>query len=248
MAGPAAAARFAYNRAARIYVTSWLVVSVYVYYKFMLHPDELEGVDWFRSLTLLPQPGLTNAMPVNWTLSFELYFYIMFAVGILFGNRKTLLAVTAFAILLNVWSRMDTNLPAAGFLGSAHIYEFIAGCAVGLLYERGLLPKRPLIAAVVGIVFIAAGIAYGVYGLETEISKDAVRDYRVAFFLPASVALVIAAVQSEHIFARPAAICGPRDSVLCALSVARAAAAYMVRSHRDRWIVILGSPTCRFHC
>ena len=171
MAGPAAAARFAYNRAARIYVTSWLVVSVYVYYKFMLHPDELEGVDWFRSLTLLPQPGRTNAMPVNWTLSFELYFYIMFAVGILFGNRKTLLAVTAFAILLNVWSRMDTSFPAAGFFGSAHIYEFIAGCAVGLLYERGL----------------------------------------------------------------PPAICGPRDSVLCALSVARAAAAYMVRSHRDRW-------------
>lgn len=122
------AGEFLADRAWRIYpmwliaVCPWLLMS---------HHTTLEVA---RSLTLWPVYGnrfLNPALDVGWTLSFELLFYLAFALAL--GTRPTV-PILIFGVCLILGS--STNNVLFWFLGSPLVFEFLLGVAIASVAPR----------------------------------------------------------------------------------------------------------------
>ncbi len=137
---------FLYRRVSRIYPPYW-VYTLMVIPVLLLQPGWVNAAggggqytSLFFSFTLLPhdRPPL---IPVAWTLSFEMYFYVVFSFLLLLPER-------ALPKMLALWAAVQLVLIALAFpvreatpwmnlLGSPMCLEFLMGCVVGLLILRG---------------------------------------------------------------------------------------------------------------
>jgi exopolysaccharide production protein ExoZ len=93
-----------------------------------------------KSLFLLPMDD--RLIRVAWTLVYEMYFYLIFAVGLVFLSRRTILpgfAVVATAGLL--LAQVLPTGPLREFLNNPIIFEFGFGLALALWF---LNARRPL--------------------------------------------------------------------------------------------------------
>lgn len=133
---------FLADRAWRIYplwliaVTPWLL---------MTSPTVLVVI---RSLTLWPVYGhqfIDPALGVGWTLSFELLFYLGFALALATRPAVPLLVFGVFFIL-----GLRTNQLLFWYLGSPLTFEFLLGVAISRLPRRESL----------GIATIALGLIW----------------------------------------------------------------------------------------
>ena len=136
--------RFLAHRITRIYPLYWFF-SLLVLVVFLARPGmvkrSLQGgeVDLIGSFLLLPQDGLPLLM-VGWTLIHEMYFYLVFALLLLFPERR-------LARLLGLWAGAvvcaGLLLPASAgatlrLVTHPLTLEFIAGCLAALLIHRGI--------------------------------------------------------------------------------------------------------------
>jgi exopolysaccharide production protein ExoZ len=107
------------------------------------HTSKLSAQVIARSFLLLPQ--LAHTYPiinVAWTLSYEVFFYAVFALGILAGRKP--LIVVAGAILLGSFANVAFKLPFAGttwidFIFSKFNLEFAGGCLIAYLVRKQAL-------------------------------------------------------------------------------------------------------------
>lgn len=135
-----AAARFLVQRFGRIYIGWWPFFGLYLWGAAQTHrlrPD----VDLWGSFLLWPQDLTHYLLPITWTLSFELYFYVAVAVLIAWNRRHAplVLGVCGVAIAaLNMWFyQRGLYLPANEVLAKTNLLipfylspltlEFIAG-------------------------------------------------------------------------------------------------------------------------
>ena len=202
-AGGADASQFAYRRAIRIYSTWWIVAAALLVDVWLGRPQRLANLDLVSSFLLIPQSHATNLAPITWTLSYELYFYLMMAMAIGLGGRRFIalpLAVAFSAAVLLKLGAIDMPV-AAQFLVTPHLLEFGAGCAVAIFVERRkiALPWVWLLFGIVGFVAVAAWTdAAGI-----NLGNGKVRDLRVALVLPCSVAVLIGLVGLEGRLSMP---------------------------------------------
>jgi peptidoglycan/LPS O-acetylase OafA/YrhL len=170
--GGADASGFARRRLARIYSGYWpfFVLAAIVF--AWARPDHFELSNLWASFLLWPMPLDRVLLDVSWTLSFELYFYLLFAVLLLLSVRsrvRLLLAAAAGIAVLNLVrhfllndfspERLYTHSFSSHFLLSPFLFEFLAGAV--LAAGAGKTPQRlgwPLL--VLGLVgFGLAGAA-----------------------------------------------------------------------------------------
>ena len=103
--GTANSMNFARRRLARIFSGYWpffiLAVIIFAY----LRPEHFAASNLVKSFLLWPQPLNHVLLEITWTLSFELYFYLLFSLLILFfspRNRFGLIWATfCFLLLFN---------------------------------------------------------------------------------------------------------------------------------------------------
>jgi exopolysaccharide production protein ExoZ len=93
------------------------------------------------SLGFIPHlsPDVGRVMPVlgqGWTLNFEMFFYILFALTLTLPSRLRLVAIAA-ALLLLPFAGQVTNLPAATLL-SPMLVEFLGGILLAWFVAGGL--------------------------------------------------------------------------------------------------------------
>jgi len=162
---------FMANRIARIVPLYWLLTLAIIALMAVL-PSAFNGTLQFdlQSLKNLLQSlffisGQWDRSPVlyvGWTLEFEMFFYLTFAVGILTGNL-TRGAVLVTGIIL-VMLTMGLTKPIA--------LEFIFGMGCGLLWIHGRLPRvsQPILWAM-----IAATLAIVVFLSPVVASQDFLR-------------------------------------------------------------------------
>ena len=161
-AGLDAAGDFLVHRYKRIYPLYWLVTlalaAVYVIMPSSLHRDVQVDTRFLQSSFLLF--GSENSMgdfsplvPVAWTLAYEIFFYNLFALGLIgFLNRgRSWFVALAFAGFMGLRS-LGFN---QGFAGNSLVLEFVYGIAIANLYsQRKSLPqwltRISLVGAVVG--------------------------------------------------------------------------------------------------
>ncbi len=112
---------------------------------FIVHPDPLD-------------PGTVSPMlKIGWTLNFEMFFYVLFALCLWLGGRHKVALLGAIMALLVVAGRVGHPGAVPAFYTDPIILEFLFGAAIGVWFTR---PKSrvPSNAAAVCLIALGAGL------------------------------------------------------------------------------------------
>lgn len=189
--------RYLKRRVARIYPMYWFVTIAVLLIAWrapgLATRDKWNVESIAKSLVLWPQAEYP-VVGVGWTLTFEMYFYLAFAVVSILPRRMFLPALAVWgATALALFAALDDasirgirgNL-ALSLFASPLALEFIAGCVIGWLFMRGRMPGAGS-ALVLGLAwFLAIGGWLGATRFE-EAAYGMVRI--VAFGVPAALLL-----------------------------------------------------------
>ncbi|MEP6481283.1 MAG: acyltransferase [Rhodoglobus sp.] len=162
------AGKFLWSRFFRIYPTYWfyclLLLPVYFLAPGLINSSQGNHVDLLASFLLLPSDTLPLVL-VAWTLTIELWFYLVFAVLLLVPERFLPLGLGIwFAVLIAInWNGPIDASPFIQVPTNSLAIEFIFGAVAALLFRQvGRVLACVLAAAGVAvIVFLSTAIAAG---------------------------------------------------------------------------------------
>lgn len=151
---------FLARRLIRIYPIYWVMAATYFLAHLLLStPYHLSPADIVRSALLIPYASAMIIGP-GWTLSFEMYFYLCFALALVAGFRRGLIilsilypasiAVGLFLGPRSGWEHLVTN---------SLLLEFVAGAWLGFAFTRGLV-----VSSRVGGFLVVTGAALLISG------------------------------------------------------------------------------------
>lgn len=183
-----AAARYWRHRLSRIYLGYWPFALLALFVLPLHSPENIAQVSTFRTLTLSSANLNVLALPVAWSLAYELYFYAIFGALFLFSNvviQRVLLLIFVLLLLrvLLIDLDADTNLY---FWLSAYMLEFFYGVLIYLY--RDVLAKRGLIVLTVLLL---------VGGFVMATGQTVQHDSRVLYLGLSAAAIVLLVLQLE---------------------------------------------------
>ncbi|PRY69949.1 peptidoglycan/LPS O-acetylase OafA/YrhL [Glaciihabitans tibetensis] len=132
---------FAWNRAFRIYPTYWvyalMLIPVVMFLPGFVNSSQGGNVDIVGSLLLLPGETLPILL-VAWTLTLELWFYIVFAVILALPERFLIPALGAWALVLVLlnWNGPQALHPLLQVPANSMAIEFIFGGVAAILFRH----------------------------------------------------------------------------------------------------------------
>jgi len=106
------AATFLRRRLARVYLGYWPFGLLALYALPLHNPADLLQVSTFLSLALTNADLTLLALPVAWSLAYELYFYALFGLLYCCSNaviKRALLAIFALLLVRVLWLQVDTD-------------------------------------------------------------------------------------------------------------------------------------------
>lgn len=175
---------FFFRRCQRIVPLYWLVTLVMM--------TSMQGEFFFKLASMFfvpmanPDTGYFEpVVELGWTLNFEMYFYMLFAISLLISEKWRFWALAALLIALVVLARIFQPVGIIGFYSNPMVLEFLFGMAIAKFNMRGpavLIPLGfacmyylyPVISGrVVSLGLPAALIIMGAAG-----SEGKVRSYR----------------------------------------------------------------------
>ncbi len=132
---------FIRTRFFRIYPMYWLVMAATLLLcilKRIVLPDEVNVSTLLFDMLLLPHGNLP-VLNVAWTLIHEVYFYLAFAISLLFqrSGLACFLMVWLFLLTIGTSTGMNALHPLVDILFHPLTVEFIAGACIGLLIIGG---------------------------------------------------------------------------------------------------------------
>jgi peptidoglycan/LPS O-acetylase OafA/YrhL len=149
-AGASDSFEFARRRLARIFSGYWpfFIVAVIVFASF--RPEHFAESNLLKSFFLWPQPLDRVLLEITWTLSYELYFYLLFSLLILFTSPRNRIGIVLLAfgalLLFNLYRHFvaESFSPDniyylafwSQFLTSPFLLEFFAGSIVAWRVTR----------------------------------------------------------------------------------------------------------------
>jgi exopolysaccharide production protein ExoZ len=158
---------FIWRRLLRIYPIYWICAAIYVVVYWLLGaPYQLGAGEILGSLLLLPNEASLIIGP-GWTLAYEMYFYLVFALfmsltllGISFGKALIALAAT-FLVLMGSRLFFDFGSYTLNLMTNPLLVEFMAGTLIGWLFVRDRIAASAGWAFPAGIAAYGAAIAIG---------------------------------------------------------------------------------------
>ncbi|HEX7883853.1 MAG TPA: acyltransferase [Afipia sp.] len=159
---------FAVNRIIRIVPLYWaMTLLLYGGWVIFRDPATLPSLwNLTRSLLFIPfvSPRTGEIQPLliaGWTLNFEMFFYAVFAAALLIVRRhRAVVVCTMLAALVALPLVFTPSGPVALTYTSPLLIEFMIGCLLGIMYERGALP-RPRVAMFLLVMGIGLLLASG---------------------------------------------------------------------------------------
>ena len=164
-ATPAISLRFFLRRITRVYPAYWVVmIPVVVFY--LIAPNAVNETQAIRpsiwaSLLLVPQAG-KPLLTISWTLVYEIFFYVVFALVLAFDRRWCLPLVIAWGVITLLLGSLLAPLHnhAVSIYTNSISIEFIFGIFAGYLVQTRKA-FFPIASLALGLVLIA--IAYHWY-------------------------------------------------------------------------------------
>jgi peptidoglycan/LPS O-acetylase OafA/YrhL len=143
---------FLRNRLTRIAPLYWSI-TLLVFAMALLSPALLQSttadpVHLLKSLAFVPYvrpSGDVNPIVfVGWSLNYEMMFYLLFALGLLWRRRWAGVAATGLVLVASVFAALwlKPSDPVLGFYSQPMVLEFAAGMALGLLLPRLRFGRR----------------------------------------------------------------------------------------------------------
>jgi exopolysaccharide production protein ExoZ len=146
------AADFLENRFVRVapiyYVATLAVYGVALVAPAILQATSTDPIQLLKSLLFIPfvkGNGLVEpVLFVGWTLNYEMFFYVIFALGLLFKARTLGLSCTIGALLALTIAGLvvPSDNVIFKFYSSPIILEFALGMLIALVFYQGLLFKE----------------------------------------------------------------------------------------------------------
>lgn len=167
--GFASARSFMAARIARIVPLYWILTAFFIALVVVVpgapgafdnaHVTARHALTSFLFLPSLSWTGIAApVLGVGWTLNYEMWFYVVFAVTMC-AARYRLLAVGAFLVLTSTLRLLPGDGVAYGFYTNPLVLEFVFGCCAGVWYAAG---RTVPVAAAAGLLLATAvaGIAF----------------------------------------------------------------------------------------
>lgn len=182
---PNTASGFLAHRVYRVVPLYWLLsflyISLYVTWPQLFGLAQIDAARVAHSLsfTTFFVDGAFPILYLGWTLEYEMFFYLMFSVAILAGTVSRAVAVSSGLILLGF-----LLLPL-----EAVVFEFVFGCALGLVYDRPWLRRHARALLIVGAALLAVTVVDPAFAF----------DHRTLVWGVPAVLLVAGAVNARQI-------------------------------------------------
>ena len=160
---PGGGTTFLKRRLIRIVPLYWAVTTIYVL-AILLFPALLHrtvtSTTMVASYLFWPHLGADGtmhpALVVGWTLNYEMFFYVLFALAVTLPQKTAVRAVIGALATTVVFAGVAGHaFPPLAFWGEPIVLEFAAGILLGLAYERGIRVPRWLAAAAIAAVVVA---------------------------------------------------------------------------------------------
>ena len=182
-----ALAKFAQRRLARIYMGYWPMLALAVLLMWLYPGQRLQSISLVDSVLLISPDPHQNVLPVAWSLSYELYFYFMYALVFCCENKtiKNCFVIAGLGVLCYALLAHPRRADILSFWLSPLLLEFFAGFFI--YYYRSYLTRKSLIlpAFFVAIMMFWAGTTHP--GLVN----------RALYFGSSAAAIVIISLQLE---------------------------------------------------
>lgn len=153
---------FARRRLIRVVPLYWCATTAYL--ALMLHrPQDYAQValDYVRSLLFIPyhmpgHPEVIFALLVpGWSLNYEMFFYLLFFVGILLG-RPTLFLIAAIGVLVVAGTLIVSDDALVRTYTNPRLLQFLAGVLIGAALSRRWLPPLVWLLPLATVAMLAA--------------------------------------------------------------------------------------------
>ncbi len=170
---------FLSKRITRIFPLYWILTLVVVLeqqlgrYKVPWH-----SVNWLPTLLLLPSiPSKVDPMNapllwLGWSLMFEMYFYLVLTIFMVFTPRSLVRITTLFLCAMVIAGTIvDIHRPLLVIWMNPIVLEFVFGCLIGLMFSQRTLTSRTRTTGVwisaMGAFWLAVTVFTG-YGNASE--------------------------------------------------------------------------------
>jgi exopolysaccharide production protein ExoZ len=161
---PGSAREFLVRRVSRIvplyWIATWATTALLAAAPSLFDRAEFQWRHLVLSMLFLPHyapdGGLWPILGVGWTLNYEMFFYVMFALGLAFRPRVGIAMICGTMVgLFALASRLQpSDQPLVTFLADSVLLEFLFGVGIGLVVRRFGMART--------ILFGTAGVALAV--------------------------------------------------------------------------------------
>ena len=169
---PGAWREFLARRLARIVPLYWMFTGLMIA-ATLLVPQRLESAAFSLEHAILsllfiphiaPQGGFHPILSLGWTLMYEMFFYLSFAVALMLPRRAGLAMLSVLFAMLFALASTTSLLPAAlrMFWGDTVLFEFLLGVLFYFIQRDGRLEMKRLaplllVCASIGIAALRSG-------------------------------------------------------------------------------------------
>ena len=109
---------------------------------------------WLSWFFIVPHESINPYLPTTWTLPYEIAFYIIFGLLLVFPKRYAVMLLLAWGMGSTLLELRGVQHPIGRAVAGAHVWEILLGCLLA-----GVVRKQWLVA---GRSFIAFGIIWAV--------------------------------------------------------------------------------------
>jgi exopolysaccharide production protein ExoZ len=152
--------KFLSRRLIRIYPIYWIMAGTYLIAHALLGTPYDLGASQVAAAALLLPGASSLVIGPGWTLSFEMYFYICFAVALLAGLRRGLLILSVYYLLSTVADHFLAPQSSIGHVTSdSLLLEFAGGAWLGYAFAHGwaVRPRTGAALVLLALILFASG-------------------------------------------------------------------------------------------
>lgn len=168
---------FLRGRFLRIYPTYWvyyfILLLVYFAIPGIINQSQGGNINLVNSFFLMPSDTLPLLM-VAWTLTHELWFYIVFAILLFLPSQPRMLAILGWLVFIVFAWQYDLlkNSPTERIISHLYSIEFVLGALSAFTYLKIKSFEKPLALIIIGLSSLALVIAWAVIEWPTQAGMD----------------------------------------------------------------------------
>lgn len=174
--------KFITDRIIRIVPIYWFLTTFVallgITFPYLLQSTQVDLIQYIKSMLFIPyihpiSHGFFPLLQPGWTLNYEMYFYLIFALFITIkGDLKYIFMIVTLLITTVIFSQQEPK-SALAFYGNLVILEFCMGIVLAFVYVRYTLIFKSTYAFYIGVLTTVIGftLLFASHGLFPKLDR-----------------------------------------------------------------------------